>query len=127
LKAGDEERVLLKMTDEGMIDPASRWSNCLPRSASLLADPLIRPVFSSRKMKIRVEAEILRENGDVYRPDRVIIREKKRLYWILKPGNLPKEQEKQIGLYGKLLNELGYTKVKKYLVFIEPEIKVVEV
>ena len=125
LKTGDEEIVLLKMNDEGMIDQ-NQMEQLLTKIRLLLADPLIYAFFLPDN-KIRVEAEILRENGHVYRPDRVIIREKEAVVLDFKTGKPTKEQEKQIGLYGKLLNEMGYPEVKKYLVFIEPEIKVVEV
>ena len=125
LRAGEEENVLLKMNEDGMIDQ-KQMEQLLPKIRLLLADPLIRPFFLPDN-KIRVEAEILRENGHVYRPDRVIIREKEAVVVDFKTGKPTKEQEKQIGLYGQLLNELGYANVKKYLVFIEPEIKVVEV
>lgn len=125
LRAGEEENVLLKMNEDGMIDQ-KQMEQLLPKIHLLLADPLIRPFFLPDN-KIRVEAEILRENGHVYRPDRVIIREKEAVVVDFKTGKPTKEQEKQIGLYGQLLNELGYANVKKYLVFIEPEIKVVEV
>jgi ATP-dependent exoDNAse (exonuclease V) beta subunit len=125
LRAGEEENVLLKMNEDGMIDQ-KQMEQLLPKIRLLLADPLIHPFFLPDN-KIRVEAEILRENGHVYRPDRVIIREKEAVVLDFKTGKPTKEQEKQIGLYGKLLNELGYANVKKYLVFIEPEIKVVEV
>jgi len=125
LKAGDEENVLLKMTDEGMID-RKQMEQLLARIRLLLADPQINPFFLPGN-KIRVEAEILHENGHVYRPDRVIIRENEAVVLDFKTGKPSKTQEKQIGLYGKLLNEMGYPKVRKYLVFIEPEIKVVEV
>jgi hypothetical protein len=125
LRTGDEERVLLKMTDEGMIDP-QQMAQLLAKIRLLLANPLIRPFFLQEN-EIRIEAEILRESGHVYRPDRVIIRGKEAVVLDFKTGKPTKEQEKQIGLYGKLLNELGYTTVTKYLVFLEPEVKVVEV
>jgi ATP-dependent exoDNAse (exonuclease V) beta subunit len=125
LRAGDEENVLLKMNDEGMIDQ-KQMEELLVKIRLLLNDPLIRPFFLPDK-KIRIEAEILRENGHVYRPDRVIIRENEAVVLDFKTGKPKEDQEQQIRLYGKLLNELGYTIVSKYLVFIEPDIKVVEV
>ncbi len=125
LRAGDEENVLIRMNDEGLIDQ-KQMEQLLVKIRLLLADPLIRPFFLP-EIKIRIEAEILRENGHVYRPDRVIIREKEAVVLDFKTGKPKEEQEKQIRLYGKLMNELGYTTVSKYLVFIEPEINVIEV
>jgi hypothetical protein len=125
LKAGDEENVLLKMNDEGMIDPR-QMEQLLVKIRSLISNPLILPFFHPDN-NIRIEAEILRENGSVYRPDRVITHEKDAVVLDFKTGKYTAEQEKQIGLYARLLNELGYTTVKKYLVYIEPDVKVIEV
>ena len=125
LKAGDEEKVLLKMTDEGMID-SKQMDQLLKKIRDLLADPLIHPWFLPDN-KIKVETAILRNDGHVYRPDRVILHEDEAIVLDFKTGKPKKEQEKQINLYGKLLNDMGYNQVKKYLVFIEPEIKIVEI
>ena len=102
--AGDEENVLLKMNDEGMID-TDQMKNLLAKIRLLLSDPLIRPFFLAEN-KIRIEAEILREDGHVYRPDRVIIGEKEAVLLDFKTGKPSEAQEKQITLYGKLLREL---------------------
>jgi ATP-dependent exoDNAse (exonuclease V) beta subunit len=125
LKSGDEENVLLKMSDEGMID-SKQMVQLLKKIRQLLADPLIHPYFLADN-KIKVEAEILRNDGHVYRPDRVILHEDEAIVLDFKTGKPKKEQEKQINLYGKLLNDMGYNQVKKYLIFVEPEIKIVEI
>ncbi len=125
LKAGDEENVLLKMRDQGLIDN-KQMEQLLKKIRELLADQSVHPYFLPDN-KIKVEAEILCNDGHVYRPDRVILHEDEAIVLDFKTGKPKKEQEKQINLYEKLLNELGYNKVKKYLVFIEPEISVVEV
>jgi ATP-dependent exoDNAse (exonuclease V) beta subunit len=124
-REGDEEKVLLKMNDDGLIDAKQRVQ-LLAKIRAVLADPVVRPFFLPGNT-IRVEAEILRDQGTVYRPDRVIIRGKDAVVLDFKTGKPQKEQEKQIQLYGRLMNELGYTKVLKYLVYVEPEVNVVEV
>jgi ATP-dependent exoDNAse (exonuclease V) beta subunit len=125
MKAGDEENVLLKMSDEGMIDEKQK-EKLLKKIRELLGDPLIYPYFLPDN-KIKSEAEILSDDGHVYRPDRIILREDEAIVLDFKTGKPKKEQEKQIVHYGKLLNDMGYNQVKKYLVFIEPEIKIVEI
>jgi ATP-dependent exoDNAse (exonuclease V) beta subunit len=125
IKAGDEEDVLLRMNDEGLITP-SQMEQLLGKIRMLFEDPFIRTFFLPENT-IRVEAEILKENGHVYRPDRIIFRGEEAVVLDFKTGNPRQEQEKQIRLYGNLLNELGYPVVKKFLVFIEPEVKVIEV
>jgi ATP-dependent exoDNAse (exonuclease V) beta subunit len=125
LKTGDEENVLLKMRDEGMIDQ-KQMEQLRVKICEVLANPLIQPFFLPDN-NIRIEAEILCEDGHIYRPDRVIIRENETVVLDFKTGKPKKEQEKQIGLYGRLLGELGYKEVKKYLVFIEPDVMVSEI
>ena len=125
LKSGDEEKVLIKMVDEGLIDQ-KQMEQLLVKVRQILSNELIRQFFMPDN-HIKTEAEILREDGHVYRPDRVIINENEITVLDFKTGKPKKEQEKQISLYGKLLNEMGYKKVKKYLVFVEPDVNVVEV
>lgn len=125
LKTGDEEAVVMKMNDEGLIDEKQR-DQLLAKIRILLAEPLILPFFLPGN-NLRIEAEILRDNGNIYRPDRVIIRENEVVVLEFKTGKPRMEQEKQLNLYGKLLNEMGYENVTKYLIFIEPEINIVEV
>lgn len=125
MKEGDEEDVLLRMNDEGMITQL-QMEQLLVKISLLLADPLIHSFFLPDN-SIRVEAEILKENGHVYRPDRIIFKADEAVVLDFKTGKPKQEHEKQIRLYGKLLNELGYPVVKKFLVFIEPEVKVIEV
>jgi ATP-dependent helicase/nuclease subunit A len=123
--AGEEETVLQTMLGEGMID-RDQMERLLDKIRSLLADPLIGPFFHQDN-NLRIEAEILRETGQVYRPDRVILREDETVVLDFKTGKPKEEQKKQISLYGKLLCEMGYKNVKKYLVFVEPDVNVVEV
>lgn len=125
LNAGDEEIILIKMVDEGLIDQ-NQMNQLMVKVRQVLSNQLIRPFFMPEN-NIKTEAVILREDGNVYRPDRVIIREDEVTVLDFKTGKPKKEQEKQISLYGKLLNEMGYKEVKKYLVFVEPDVNIVEV
>jgi ATP-dependent exoDNAse (exonuclease V) beta subunit len=125
LKSGEEEKVLIKMVDEGLIDQKQK-EQLHVKVRQVLSNQLIHPFFMPDN-DVKTEAEILREDGHVYRPDRVIIKESEIIVLDFKTGKPKKEQEKQISLYGKLLSEMGYKEVKKYLVFIEPEVNVIEV
>jgi hypothetical protein len=124
-QAGEEEAVLQEMADQGMIDSGQK-EQLLKKIRALLDDPVLAPFFA-KDNTLRIEAEILRETGEVYRPDRVIINRDQAVVLDFKTGKLKVEYKKQISLYGKLLNEMGYNDVKKYLVFVEPEVSVVEV
>jgi ATP-dependent exoDNAse (exonuclease V) beta subunit len=125
LQAGDEDIVLIKMVDEGLIDQ-NQMNQLLVKVRQVLSNQLIHPFFIPDN-HVKTEAVILREDGHVYRPDRVIINEDEVTVLDFKTGKPKKEQEKQINLYGKLLKEMGFKEVKKYLVFVEPDVNIVEV
>jgi len=96
LKAGDEENVLLKMSDEGIIDEKHKGSitEKNPRVACRSINP---PLLSAGTIKSGLKLEILSDDGHIYRPDRVILREEEPVVLDFKTGKPKKEQEKQIG------------------------------
>ena len=121
---GDEESVLDEMVRKGLMGE-SRKEQLMKEIRSLMTDPLISRFFDNENT-IRNEAEILSADGNVYRPDRIIFSRDETAVLDFKTGKPKEEYKKQIRHYGKLLEELGYSNVRKYLVYIEPVINVVE-
>ncbi len=78
-------------------------------------------------LTIKVECDILTENGEILRPDRISISEKEVCIIDYKTGkeNTTKYL-KQMQTYEVALKKMGYTNIKKLLVYIE-ELKVIEV
>lgn len=92
---------------------------------ALLTDASIAPFFKPG-LEIKNEAELLLENGQTLRPDRIVI-EKDTVYVIdYKTGKALEKYHQQLDSYAQALHRLGYKNVKKLLVYIN-ELKTEEV
>ncbi len=123
--AGEEQAVLDDYTNTGIIDEEQR-KVIEAKIVALLSDPRIRPFFKTG-LRVKNEAEILDQKGDVYRPDRIILDDKKAIIMDFKTGKPNEQQKNQLNHYGKLMMEMGYEKIEKYLLHLEPEVQLTEV
>ena len=123
----DVEKVLKDLKLNGLIDN-EQTQQLSARINDLLADPEITPFFSE-KWQVLTEREILSPTGDTYVPDRVLIGEDELYIVDYKTGSKTKEQEhkKQINHYAGLLQQMGYTKIKKFIIYTEEQEKVLQV
>ncbi len=92
----------------------------------ILEHPDIAPFFAD-DLKVRNEMEILKKDGSVFRPDRVILTDDSAIVMDYKTGKPSESHEKQVKDYESLLLEMEYINVKKYLLYFDPEIKLIEV
>lgn len=65
--------------------------------------------------------EVIDMNGEMFRPDRVVITNKSAVIIDYKTGAESPKHKKQIIQYGDLLSQMGYTVTEKLLVYIEGE------
>ncbi len=84
-------------------------------------------LFFEDKLQVRNEAEILLKDGTVYRPDRVIISGDTVTVMDYKTGKKDEKYRTQLLNYEKLLLEMGYREVNKYLLYLEPEIELINI
>lgn len=81
--------------------------------------------------EVKSETEILSKEGNILRPDRVIIKNKEAIVIDYKTGAEKEEYKKQVRQYADKLEQMGYSSVLKYLLYINREdaggIKIVEV
>ena len=70
-------------------------------------------------MVIKTEAEILSNEGKVFRPDRILLKGEKVILIEFKTGKPEDYHIKQIIKYDELLKEKGYKQIEKYLIYIE--------
>ncbi len=77
--------------------------------------------------KVLNEAEIVDNEGAVYRPDRVIISNQNVTILDFKTGQNSEKYKQQLSEYKKLFSLMEYKNVKAYLVFISEKIDVIEV
>ncbi|MFZ4398434.1 MAG: UvrD-helicase domain-containing protein [Bacteroidales bacterium] len=71
------------------------------------------------------EAEILLSNGKTIRPDRLVFKEDETYIIDYKTGKPEENHRKQLDQYHTALTEMGYQKIKKYLIYINEKTEVV--
>ena len=123
----DADKVLKDLQLNGLIDK-EQAQQLTARINELLADPEITPFFAE-KWQVLTEREILSPAGDTYVPDRVLIGEDELQIVDYKTGSKTKENEhrKQINQYAGLLQQMGYTNIKKFIIYTEEQEKVLQV
>jgi ATP-dependent exoDNAse (exonuclease V) beta subunit len=87
-----------------------------------------QPVFSSffdPEWKVYSEREIT-SNGKLFKPDRVMINGEKAIVVDYKREKENPKHHKQVGDYGALMEQMGFSEVRKYLVYVS-ELRVVAV
>jgi ATP-dependent exoDNAse (exonuclease V) beta subunit len=92
----------------------------------ILDHPDVKPFFRDG-LTIKNEAEILLKDGTVYRPDRVIIENGTVTVLDYKTGKKKEKHREQLLGYEKYLLEMGYQKVSKYLLYLDPQIDLEEI
>ncbi len=93
---------------------------------NILSNHLIASYFAEG-VNVKNEMEILTEEGEILRPDRIVLLENEAVVIDYKTGKLKtKKYHEQMNAYEKALFKLGYTSVKKILLYInEQEIEFV--
>jgi len=114
-----------KLQSEGLIDD-QEINKLTELLNELFSDTAVRRFFEPG-LTIKNEAEILMPDGSGYRPDRLIIEGTDAIVLDYKTGKKEEKHKAQINKYAKILNEMGFEKVKRYLLYIDLEDKVLEV
>jgi len=120
--AGDQISAMLEngLLDRGLEDDVRKKIN------RIVTDPELAFIFDATA-EVRPEAEILTPGGHSVRPDRVIIKGDRAVVVDYKTGRPMEKYKTQVTQYAAWLEELGYRDVKKYLLYLEPEVKLEEV
>ncbi|MEI8047821.1 MAG: UvrD-helicase domain-containing protein [Bacteroidota bacterium] len=99
----------------------------LQKNVTAVVDHEDLKLYFAENVKLKPEAGILMPSGEVFRPDRVIFSENETVIIEFKTG-LPKpEHEKQLNNYGAILTQMGYTGIRKLLVYLDDNIVVKEI
>lgn len=117
------EAIDLALTDgiitRSQIEPIKEKLN------NLVNHPELKNYFSANK-NYKIESEIATFNGEIFRPDRIIIEENLTTIIDYKTGKQNnKKYFKQLTMYQEALLNMGYNKVKSLLVYID-ELAIVE-
>lgn len=93
---------------------------------SVVSNPLLSRLFSD-EVKVRTEAEILCPEGSFYRPDRVVFDKEFVTILDYKTGKPNSKHGDQLLKYAGYIGEMGYRKIKCMLVYLDDDVRVVEV
>lgn len=123
----DAHKVLKDLQLNGLVDMQQK-ERLAARIEELLEDPQIIPFFDE-KWEVLTEKEILSASGDTYVPDRVLIGVHEVQIIDYKTGSKVKEQDhiQQINRYAGLLQQMGHSNIKKYIIYTEEKEKVLSV
>lgn len=98
-----------------------------PEIEKIVANEALQ-VFFSNDVKVLNERSILQKNQPILKPDRIVIDTNNNAYLLdYKTGAHQKKHEIQLQHYQQAIENLGYTLVKKVLVYIGETVEIVEV
>jgi ATP-dependent exoDNAse (exonuclease V) beta subunit len=121
----DAGEMIDMMLESGLLDRA--WENEVRSKINkILNDPGFAFIFD-KNADVRPEAEILTKQGHAIRPDRVIIKDGRAVIVDYKTGRPMEKYKTQLMQYAAYLEDLGYKDVKKYLLYLEPDVRLEEV
>jgi hypothetical protein len=113
-----QEALMAGLISAGDLDPVRRMIT------TILDHPEIGPLYDVH-VKVKTEPEILLPDGKVFRPDRVVFDNGMPIIVEYKTGSKDEKHVRQLEKYESLLKTMGYPKVKKYLVYLHPEVEVI--
>lgn len=124
----DADIVISKLIYEGIIKESD--SERIKREIEKLKNNDVVSDWFSSRWEVKPESDILLNDGSFIRPDRVLIKGCEAVVIDYKTGSEKEEHKKQITKYADTLKKMGFTKVRKYLLYIgntEDGVKITEV
>jgi len=82
--------------------------------------------FFQKGGTVKNEPEILLPDGNFYRPDRINLQGDHAIVLEYKTGKKEEFHQRQILKYGGILQEMGYIRVRMFLVYLHAEVEVIE-
>lgn len=116
-KAEDLPASLQRAVDEGLLAEEER-----EQAAALLEKGIAaHPQWFGGARKILNEADIIGENGSIYRPDRVVIKDNEVLVIDFKFGEEKPQYHKQVAQYVRLFRKMGYKNVSGHIWYVRED------
>lgn len=117
--------VINSMLENGWMD--NNWEKEVRgKIHTILSEPHLSFIFADHG-DVKPEAEILTADGHSLRPDRIIIKGQEAIIVDYKTGRPVDKDKMQVRKYANRLQEMGYTPVRGYLLYLEPDIRLEEV
>ncbi len=113
-----------KAITEGWLEPKLK-TEVFEKLHKVVLHPLLKVYFDS-KVKVLNEQSLISANGELLRPDRIVINPDSKVVLIdYKTGRKKPEYQAQIARYAHTLTEMGFTVEKSLLVYLGDEVEVV--
>lgn len=125
-----------RLQEQGWIE-AEQYDALFNKVLSVVDHEQVKSFFAEG-LVIKTEPDILLESGVVVRPDKLVFPDKESVlnmfeqdYDVIvvdyKTGRPANSHRKQVEKYAEILNDMGYEKVGKFLIYIDNKIKVEQV
>ncbi len=121
----DVESAISRAIIEGLIEENEKESLKADIS-KIISSPEISPFFDKHK-KIINEKEIILANGQLLRPDRIVVDTGETAVIDYKTGKQDNKHKDQVENYANALSEMGYKNLNKYLIYLDIEKHTAEV
>jgi len=95
------------------------------RVSAAMSHDLLKKYFDEN-VSLKPESGILTPKGDIYRPDRVVFFENETVIMEFKTGLAKPGHESQLHNYGEILTQMGYTGIRKLLIYLDETVTVKE-
>jgi len=118
------DEMFIKMNFEGLIQPELEVA-LMQKVKAVITHPQLSYLFAPG-VEVRSEAELLLPDGTIYRPDRVVLFPNETVILEYKTGEPRPQHREQVNAYAEILLQMGYTPVRKLLVYLDEEVGVEE-
>ncbi len=116
----DIEKTISKYYFEGLFSETEK-KNLEEEIHLLLSIPEVKYFFTD-EWSVKSEREIILPDGEILRPDRVLIRGNKAIVIDFKTGKESPAHAKQVNRYAEILSSMNYSDVEKYLVYVNEKL-----
>ncbi|MCI0450092.1 MAG: UvrD-helicase domain-containing protein [Chlorobi bacterium] len=113
----DTQKVVLQLKTEGLVTE-SDIETLTNELNEIMKTSEVKKWFDNT-YEVKAEEELLLPSGEVYRPDRVLLKDNEVIIIDYKTGRQSDEHKKQVNLYAGILEKIGYEVTEKYLFYIE--------
>lgn len=120
---GDVDDVISGLVTEGALS-AGEKDEISKTVRKVIQSPEVEPYFRNDHTVVN-EAEVITADGRVYRPDRLLMKDKQAIVIDFKTGRHREEYKEQLDLYSKVLEDMGFVVAEKVLIYTGREISVI--
>jgi hypothetical protein len=117
-KAEDLEQALQQIQFEGLILEKEK-DELREDAIVILEHPELKHLFSG-DIRVENERDILQNNAEISRPDRVVLIDQKAIVIDYKTGQKRDSHLRQIKHYGELYREMGFKEIEMLIIYLSP-------